>query len=81
MLNCNNNILTVNVLFELLANKRKALSEMEDKTKIHQLNNNIANDRVKDNEKILNKENTKLLDRIRKSKVQQNDYETKSINI
>lgn len=81
MLNCNNNILTVNVLFELLANKRKALSEMEDKTKIHQLNNNIANDRVKDNEKILNKENTKLLDRIRKSKIQQNDYETKTINL
>ena len=80
LLNCNN-VLKVSALFELLSNKRKTLSEMEEKNKLQILNNSIANDRIKDNERILNKENTKLLDRVRKSKIQQNEYETKTINL
>jgi hypothetical protein len=69
------------MLIELLSHKHKQLCDIENKNKIQQLNNNITNDRLKENERILSKENNKLLDRIRKSKLNQNEYETKTINL
>ena len=75
------NALNVNMLIELLSHKHKQLCDIENKNKVQQLNNNITNDRLKENERILSKENNKLLDRIRKSKLNQNEYETKTINL
>ena len=75
------NTLNVNKLIELLSHKHKHLCDIENKNKIQQLNNNIADDRLKENERILSKENNKLLERIRKSKLNLNEYETKTINL
>lgn len=68
-------------VFDVLGEKGKKLTEIEEKIKLQKLNNELNSEKIKDREGILKREQRKLDEREKRYKLKQLEYETKRIKL
>ena len=71
----------VSNVFDVLSEKGKKLTEIEEKIKLQKLNNELNSEKIKEREGILKREQRKLDEREKRYKLKQLEYETKRINV